>query len=99
MAGVIVVVGGALGVALGAWLGKLMTANYVAFFRFPVLYFKMSPALPLFAVAQARARKRLVQVSKRNGVEALVESGLVSGDQVIVYPSDAVQDGVRIAPR
>lgn len=53
----------------------------------------------VFAVAQARARKRFVQVSSRNAVEALVESGLAAGEQVIVYPSDAVQDGVRIAPR
>ena len=47
---VIVLVGGALGVALGAWLGQLMTANYVAFFRFPVLSFRMSPHLAVLAI-------------------------------------------------
>lgn len=47
---VIVAIGGALGVALGTWLGKLMTANYVTFFRFPVLHFRMSPHLPVFAL-------------------------------------------------
>jgi HlyD family secretion protein len=53
----------------------------------------------VFAVAQGRARKRVVQVSRRNGVEALVEEGLAPGDLIIVYPSDAVQDGVRVVPR
>lgn len=53
----------------------------------------------VFAVAQGRARKRVVQVSHRNGVEALVEEGLAPGDLIILYPSDAVQDGVRVAPR
>jgi putative ABC transport system permease protein len=47
---VIVFIGSACGVALGAWLGKLMTANYVTFFRFPVLSFRMSPYLPLLAI-------------------------------------------------
>ena len=47
---VIVFIGSVCGVALGAWLGKLMTANYVNFFRFPVLSFKMSPYLPLVGI-------------------------------------------------
>jgi HlyD family secretion protein len=53
----------------------------------------------VFAITQGRARKRVVQVSHRNGVEALVEEGLAPGDLIIVYPSDAVQDGVRVVPR
>jgi putative ABC transport system permease protein len=46
----IVFVGSTCGVALGVWLGKLMTANYVTFFRFPVLSFRMSPDIPLLAI-------------------------------------------------
>ncbi|MGE0684455.1 MAG: efflux transporter periplasmic adaptor subunit, partial [Candidatus Binatia bacterium] len=53
----------------------------------------------VFTIAQGRAHKRIVQVSRRNGIEALVEEGLAAGDPIILYPSDAVQDGVRIVSR
>lgn len=53
----------------------------------------------VFAVVQGRAQKRVVQVSHRNGVEALVKEGLEPGELIIVYPSDAVQDGVCVVPR
>ncbi len=46
----IVMLGSILGVALGVWLGQLMTANYIAFFHFPVLAFRVQPWLPLLAV-------------------------------------------------
>ena len=53
----------------------------------------------LFAVDGDRARKRAVKVPRRNSLEALVEDGLTPGERVIVYPSDALQDGSRIEPR
>ncbi len=49
MVGLIVLLGSVVGVALGAWLGKLMTGNYVKFFHFPVLKFRLQPWVPLFA--------------------------------------------------
>jgi HlyD family secretion protein len=42
------------------------------------------------------AARRAVRSSRRNGVEALIESGLAEGERVIVYPSDALEDGARI---
>jgi HlyD family secretion protein len=53
----------------------------------------------LFAADGDRARKRAVKVPRRNSLEALVEDGLTPGERVIVYPSDALQDGSRIEPR
>jgi HlyD family secretion protein len=53
----------------------------------------------LFAADGDRARKRVVKVPRRNSLEALVEDGLTPGERVIVYPSDALQDGSRIEPR
>jgi HlyD family secretion protein len=50
----------------------------------------------VFVAEDRRARKRAVQVPRRNGVEALVEKGLAPGERVIVYPSDALTDGARI---
>ncbi|ETW97277.1 MAG: hypothetical protein ETSY1_23305 [Candidatus Entotheonella factor] len=38
-----------LGVVMGSGLGSLMTANYVNFFRFPVLQFRVQPWVPLLA--------------------------------------------------
>jgi putative ABC transport system permease protein len=47
---IIVTLGASGGVALGAWLGHLMTVNYVQFFHFPVLEFRLRPWVPVFAI-------------------------------------------------
>jgi HlyD family secretion protein len=49
-----------------------------------------------FVVHHGRAQKRAVQVSRRNAVEAVVDTGVTEDDHVIVYPSDAIRDGVRV---
>lgn len=41
----------------------------------------------------------MLWIAKHNGLEALVEKSLDVGMQVIVYPGDAVHDGVRIKAR
>jgi len=46
-----------------------------------------------------RARKRVVEIGPRSGLDAVVERGLEPGTKVIVYPGDLVRDGVRVAPR
>lgn len=48
--GSIVLVGLAVGVAVGAWLGREMTAMYTQFFRFPVFEFVLDPAVVVVAV-------------------------------------------------
>jgi HlyD family secretion protein len=53
----------------------------------------------VFALTDGYARKRRIQTSRRNGSEALVEVGLEPGEEVIIYPSDAVQDGGRVMVR
>lgn len=50
----------------------------------------------VFTVSQGKARKRAIHVSRRGGTTALVEKGIAPGENIIVYPSDAVQDGVRV---
>jgi HlyD family secretion protein len=61
--------------------------------------FREGETWTVFTVAHGRARKRVVRINRRNGAEALVEAGLEPGEHVIVYPSDAVQDGVRVITR
>jgi len=61
--------------------------------------FREGEAWSVFVAEGGRARKRAVKVPRRNGVEALVEEGLKPGEQVIVYPSDALKDGSRLSSR
>ena len=50
LVGAITVVGCAIGVALGAWFGSLITDLYTRFFRFPWSLFRVDPALVAAAV-------------------------------------------------
>lgn len=53
----------------------------------------------VFVINDGRAQQRTVQLGRRNAVEAVVDTGVTEGDQVIVYPSDAVRDGIRVRPQ
>lgn len=53
----------------------------------------------VFVLDGNTARKRAVEVGHRNGVEATIAKGLEAGESVIVYPSDAVKDGVKVKQR
>jgi HlyD family secretion protein len=51
----------------------------------------------VFVADGGTARKRSVKVGGRSPLQAWIEDGLSAGERVIVYPSDSVGDGVRIA--
>jgi HlyD family secretion protein len=53
----------------------------------------------VFTVADGRAHRRLVTIGERNLHGARVFDGLKAGEQVILHPSDRIQDGVRVASR
>lgn len=53
----------------------------------------------VFAVRDGRAALVPVRLGGRNGSEAWITDGLAAGDVVIVYPSAAVRDGVRVRER
>lgn len=53
----------------------------------------------VFVLDGGKAQKRVVDVARRSGAEAMIAKGLDVGEQVIVYPSDAVKDGVRVKRR
>ncbi|HEY7491697.1 MAG TPA: hypothetical protein VIH59_11390 [Candidatus Tectomicrobia bacterium] len=53
----------------------------------------------VFVVRDGVAQKRHIETPRRNSQDALVTSGLAPGEQVIVYPNQAVEDGVRVEPR
>ncbi len=51
----------------------------------------------VFVEESGKARKRAVEIGRRNGLAAEVVSGLKEGERVIAHPDDAVKDGVRIS--
>ena len=53
----------------------------------------------VFKVEDGRARLTPVEVGQRNGLEAEILAGLAPGEQVILHPSDAVADGVKVEAR
>ena len=61
--------------------------------------FRQGAQWAAFAAVDGRARLRMVTVGRETGYEAQVVSGLAEHERVLTHPSDAVADGVRIAPR
>lgn len=53
----------------------------------------------VFSVTEGRAQARRVTVGHNNGFAAEILEGLEADEQVIVHPSDAVDDGVRVVLR
>jgi HlyD family secretion protein len=52
-----------------------------------------------FVVDGDRARLRKVTIGGRNGSEAEVLKGLRESERVVLYPTDKVEDGVRVRER
>lgn len=53
----------------------------------------------VYKVAGHRAQLQIVEIGQRSGLEAEVLSGLGEGDLIVVYPSDAIRPGVKLARR
>jgi len=61
--------------------------------------FRRGDGWAVFVLESGRAVLRKVNSTRRNGAEAMIEAGLKPGDTVIVYPSDALEDGSRVEVR
>jgi HlyD family secretion protein len=65
--------------------------------RVPVsALFREGNAWAVFVVEGGRATHRMLSIGERNRRHAVVEEGLGEGEEVILYPSDAVEDGMRV---
>ncbi len=61
--------------------------------------FRQGERWAVYVVQDGRAVRRTVQIGRMNGLEAEVLDGLTVGEQVILHPSDKVEDGVGVTPR
>ena len=53
----------------------------------------------VYTVEEGRAHRQEIEIGERNGLEAQVLSGLEPGDRIVVYPSEAIEDGVKVEAR
>jgi HlyD family secretion protein len=60
--------------------------------------FRRDDGWAAFVVETGRARLRPVRAGRSSGLMTEIIEGLVAGEQVIVHPDDAVDDGVRVEP-
>lgn len=58
--------------------------------------FRVGKAWNVYTVRGGRAQLRTVTLLRRSGSTAAIESGVQSGERVIVYPSDRIAQGVRV---
>jgi HlyD family secretion protein len=61
--------------------------------------FRRGDTWNVFVVSNGRAELREVRLLRRSGRSAAIASGVTAGDAVIVYPSDRIAPGVRVAQR
>jgi HlyD family secretion protein len=61
--------------------------------------FRIGEAWAVYVAQDGIAHARTVSVGQRSGAEAEILKGLSAGERIIVFPSDAIADGVRVAAR
>jgi len=61
--------------------------------------FRSESGWAVFTVSGGNARLTPIEIGHRNGLTAEVRSGLEGGEQLVLYPSDAVTDGVSVKQR
>ncbi len=61
--------------------------------------FRHDDGWAVFVVRDQIATRVEVEVGRRNGLDAQIESGLEAGDRVVIHPSDRVIDGIEVTWR
>jgi HlyD family secretion protein len=61
--------------------------------------FRVGDASAVFQVVDDTVHEQLVKIGRQNGLEAEVLAGLSAGDQVVVHPSDQIENGVKVRQR
>lgn len=63
------------------------------------LFSKTADEWAVYVVTNSRAQLRKIRIGHRSGTDAEVLAGLTPGEQVVVYPSDAVRNGVKVSTK
>ena len=71
------------------WRGEVLTVPTSAVFR-------VGDAWQVFVVEEGRARRRVVVIGQRNEDAVEIVDGLEAGDRVILFPPEAVDEGVDV---
>ncbi len=85
----VALLGGAIGLALGAWLARIVIESYRVFFRFPVLEAQLDPRIMLLAVlvslaaACAAAWRSVIRIARMPPAEAMRPASLDSRQLMI----------------
>ena len=53
----------------------------------------------VFSVKEGVVHKQPVKVGRQNGLEAEILTGLAEGDQIVLHPSDQIDEGVKVKQR
>ncbi|HEX4413494.1 MAG TPA: HlyD family efflux transporter periplasmic adaptor subunit, partial [Lacipirellulaceae bacterium] len=61
--------------------------------------FRVGEEPAVFRVENGVAHQRKVKVGRQNGLEAEVAEGLTAGDQVVLHPSDQIEEGTKVRQR
>jgi HlyD family secretion protein len=61
--------------------------------------FRVGANSAVFRVVDDVVHEQIVRIGRQNGLEAEVLEGLAEGDQVVIHPSDQVEDGVKVRRR
>lgn len=61
--------------------------------------FRNGPDWATYVVRDRRAKLQVISIGERNQTQAHLLEGLMSGDKVILHPSDQIADGTRVLPQ
>lgn len=61
--------------------------------------FRADASWAVFRVEGGRARETRIEIGPNDGMQAVVRAGLEPGARVILYPSDRIEEGMRVAAR
>lgn len=61
--------------------------------------FRVKEQPAVFLVKDGVTKQQLVKIGRQNGLEAEVVEGLAEGDEIVLHPSDQIDDGVKVRQR
>jgi HlyD family secretion protein len=61
--------------------------------------FRVGEQSAVYEVVDGVVHQKIIKVGRQNGLEAELLDGLAEGDQVVLHPSDQIEDGVEVRPR